>query len=89
MRKIDADALRQVLEVYSEKDSLGHTPVQLCDAMPTIDAVPVRHGEWIYVTGSNGKDYRKCSECLHTQEITGLLNYCPICGAEMKGEEDE
>ena len=39
-RLIDADALRQVLEVYSEKDSLGHTPVQLCDAMPTVDAVP-------------------------------------------------
>ena len=33
MRLIDADALRQVLEVYSEKDSLGHTPVQLCDAL--------------------------------------------------------
>ena len=41
MRLIDADDLRQVLEVFSEKDSLGHTPVQLCDAMPTIDAVEV------------------------------------------------
>ena len=42
MRLIDADDLRQVLEVFSEKDSLGHTPVQLCDAMPTIDAVEKR-----------------------------------------------
>lgn len=41
MRLINADDLRQVLEVFSEKDSLGHTPVQLCDAMPTIDAVEV------------------------------------------------
>ena len=41
MRLINADALRQVLEVYLEKDSVGHTPVQLCDAMPTVDAVPV------------------------------------------------
>ena len=41
MRLIDADALRQVLEVYSEKDSLGHTAVQLCDAMPSVDAVRV------------------------------------------------
>lgn len=38
MRLIDADDLRQVLKVFSEKDSLGHTPVQLCDAMPTIDS---------------------------------------------------
>ena len=41
------------------------------------------HGHWIYCKGSNGKDYRKCSVCLHTQEITGVLNYCPICGAKM------
>lgn len=34
MRLIDADALRQVLEVFTEKDTLGHTPLQLCDAMP-------------------------------------------------------
>ena len=35
MRPIDADALRQVREVFTEKDTLGHTPLQLCDAMPT------------------------------------------------------
>ena len=56
--------------------------------MPTIDAEPVRHGKWIVCKGSNGKDYRKCSECLHTQEITGLLNYCPVCGARMDAEND-
>ena len=43
----------------------------------------VVHGHWIYCKGSNGKDYRKCSVCLHTQEITGVLNYCPICGTRM------
>lgn len=50
---------------------------------PAVDAVPVKHGHWIYCKGSNGKDYRKCSVCLHTQEITGVLNYCSICGARM------
>lgn len=48
----------------------------------------VRHGHWIDCKGSDGKDYRKCSECLHTQNITGLLNYCPICGAKMDEVED-
>ena len=42
-------------------------------------------GEWILVKGSNGKDYHKCSKCLHTQEITGVKNYCAVCGARMKG----
>lgn len=44
-----------------------------------------KHGEWIDCKGSNGKGYRKCSECLHTQEITGLFNFCPNCGARMDG----
>lgn len=26
---------------------------------------------------------RKCSECLHAQNITGLLNCCLNCGAKM------
>lgn len=44
----------------------------------------VVQGEWILVKGSNGKDYHKCSKCLHTQEITGVKNYCAVCGARMK-----
>ena len=44
-------------------------------------------GEWVLVKGSNGKDYHKCSKCFHTQEITGVKNYCAVCGADMRGEE--
>ena len=54
MRLIDADALRQVLEVFIEKDTLWHTPLQLCDAMPTVnqwhrveDGLPKEAGEYI------------------------------------------
>ena len=47
-----------------------------------------RKGHWVLVKGSNGKDYHKCSECLHTQEITGVKNYCAVCGADMRGEEE-
>lgn len=54
---------------------------------PTIE--PQRKkGKWILVKGSNGKDYHKCSECLHTQEITGVKNYCAVCGAEIEAEEE-
>ncbi len=45
-----------------------------------------KKGKWILVKGSNGKDYHKCSECLHTQDITGVKNYCAVCGADMRGE---
>jgi hypothetical protein len=30
----------------------------------------------------------ECSECLHTQETTGIKNYCAVCGVDMRGEQD-
>lgn len=60
--------------------------INTLSALPSADAV---QGEWILVKGSNGKDYHKCSKCLHTQEITGVKNYCAVCGAIMKGGDDE
>ena len=48
-----------------------------------------KSGKWILVKGSNGKDYHKCSKCLHTQDITGVKNYCAVCGADMRGEQDD
>ena len=47
-----------------------------------------KKGKWIPVKGSNGKDYHKCSECLHTQDITGVKNYCAVCGADMIGDAE-
>ena len=54
--------------------------------LPPADVAPIKHGKWILVKGTNGKDYHKCSECLHTQEITGVKNYCAVCGARMDGK---
>lgn len=84
MRPIDADRLKAVLE-----KNFGHTGgasvlEQLIDAQPTIER---KKGKWILVKDSNGKDYHKCSECLHEQNITGVKNYCAVCGADMGGED--
>lgn len=52
---------------------------------PTVDAVPVVHGRWVFDT-VNGRECMKCSECLKTQTPTGVFTYCPNCGARMDGE---
>lgn len=52
---------------------------------PTIEAVPVRHGEWEIVIGSNGKEYMVCTCCRVSQDLTGVFTYCPNCGAKMDG----
>ena len=61
------------------------------NALPTIDAVEVRHGEWIYHNYENGNWYCTCSNCgkgdLHA--IKGTVPYCWNCGARMDGERRE
>lgn len=52
--------------------------------MPTVDAEPVRHGQWIW----DDEGYH-CSECFfhaygNTLEcFDGTYRYCPNCGAKM------
>ena len=66
-------------------DAIKHIQEQ-----PTIEAEPVRHGEWLPTRDSNKKE---CSNCgvihLIAQYPHGQANYCPNCGAKMKGANDE
>ena len=70
MRMIDADALRQVLEVFTEKDTLGHTPLQLCDAMPAAstwhrveDGLPDKVGSYLVYAPTYGGGSSSEKEC--------------------------
>lgn len=56
---------------------------------PTIDAEPVRHGEWgeTQIIGYDSKYavYTKpCSVCGHLTEMY-MPSFCPACGAKMDG----
>lgn len=76
------------LRRYCEKKHCGSVPIEYIKQMHTIEAEPVRHGQWNYrheddwcyctacgtdAEGSNG-------ECLET-------DYCPHCGARMDAED--
>lgn len=60
-------------------------------AIPSADVVERKHGKWIFdreVTTHDGWTYRQhvCSECgRFTVEAD---NYCPSCGADMRGNDD-
>lgn len=66
------------------------------DRMPTVDAAPVVHGEWI-----SAGEFEACSVCGTTQlktintyygKATKLwvkTNYCPNCGAKMDLEDEK
>ena len=56
------------------------------------DVAPVRHGRWIDAYPDIEPNpmcmYGICSECGFEQGISKYLNYCPNCGAYMRGEEE-
>lgn len=57
---------------------------------PTIEAMPVRHGEWYEIVTHNGctPDYDcVCSRC--GKSGIAYYKYCPHCGAKMDLEELE
>ena len=82
MRLIDADALEPMECGIDEMTFLAVDFDDIKNA-PTIDAEPVRYGEWVEFQKYNFE----CSECgKHvTKPSMALDNFCPNCGAKMDG----
>ena len=102
MRLIDADALQEELrnswirkaKMPMEADPFLAFAMNDIDNAPTIDAEPVKHGEWKKVKGADGgyTDFR-CSNCrryrFHNGEMLKKYLYCPNCGAKMYKEIED
>ena len=88
MRLIDADELCA--------DRVSNDPVVIAaKCAPTIDAEPVRHGEWILNPCNLYNDATwVCSVCgnewvlIDGIPLDNQMNYCPKCGARMDGGTD-
>ena len=87
MRLIDADAfLKDILTA-----GIGKTIIEYSESnigymirrRPTIDAVPIRHGQW--ETNSDRPDTLICSVCKCGFDMWkhDPHNFCPNCGAKM------
>ena len=82
MRLIDADELKRVVlrafppVAYDQALLVG----RIIDRMPTID--PVKRGRWVMQGTAYG-----CSLC-GEGVIHPFHNYCPNCGADMRGEQE-
>ena len=90
-RLIDADALAKFIDyghlnnpnekLYSENDIR-----EMIDMMPTVDAVPVKHGKWIDRNGAIVASFWERYECSECGVMSGNNKYCPNCGARMDEE---
>ena len=94
MRLIDADALCDKCK-EAKCDYLGCKEPGNCAAaeMPTIDAVPVRHGRWIKLDGAWKSMDTGAQVTMHQASCCGRYfmhapyDYCPGCGAKMDDEK--
>jgi len=93
MRLIDGDALYEQAANTAENYCGFFNEMEKVisardiEKAPTIDAVPVVHGEWIDDKSTIIGDLieRNCSLCGQrmTSCIERLMSYCPNCGAKM------
>ena len=53
--------------------------------LPSVDAVPVRHGRWTYHIDDlfPAESTKECDQCHEEQPLTCDDNFCPHCGAKM------
>ena len=94
MRLIDADDIRYIPAIIEAPNDLDYVRRYNIDKMPTIDAVPVKHGEWKDVMTEPWCtfDECKCSVCGVVEYFNKgwkKFNYCPNCGAKMDGGKDD
>ena len=96
MRLIDADALHR--KVMMETNPYGKPTIdydsgvkilEWIEQAPTVDAAPVRHGQW--ETNSDRPDTLICSVCKCGFDMWkhDSHNFCPHCGAKMDEEKSE
>lgn len=59
--------------------------------LPSVDAVPVRHGQWIYHIDDlfPAESTQECDQCHEELPLLYDDNFCPNCGAKMDGEEEK
>ena len=83
------DAIRVIDDMLMEEEQYKVWLKLGINNLKPVDAQPVRHGQWDYVTVVDDGFWR-CSNCGTPSEASGanlLYKYCPFCGADMRGEQ--
>ena len=95
MRLIDADeAVKRIAEEQDKattgtEDVTYYRAIKIIREQPTIEAKPVKWGQWIHHAGMNSK----CSCCGRYFPVAEFeqrpfdVNFCIHCGAKMKGSD--
>ena len=103
MRCTDADTKKFCIhsdglgycDILSDGETLQYCVESPCPHEKLVEYEPVRHGRWIEKEGLFGETFYRCSACeedivlLEGEPMDNWYNYCPNCGADMRGTKDE
>ena len=97
-RLIDANALHEKImkdndNDLSRKENIAQILLRI-ETAPTIEAEPIKHGQWVLCVDQNGVDNDNnnyaylCSQCHHqdVHSTNAKVNFCWNCGAKMDKE---
>jgi len=100
MRMIDADALIEDIDGdLTDSIAEGRAIEKIMNA-PTIEERKTGHwidAEWVRINTGEKRKGRRCSACgsgyfrydVSVNTVSDIPNYCPNCGADMRGEGHE
>lgn len=67
-------------------ESITEMIYELENSIESADVQTIRRGRWITITNERGSD-TICSRCYKTMVVM-RTDFCPTCGADMRGEEN-
>ena len=80
------EAIVMLEDMEGRRDEDGYIRVYKCDVIDNLRSLPTveerKEGEWINDTNYSGWT---CTNCGY-HDGNAVYNYCPNCGAKMKGE---
>ena len=89
------DLIKQICDVCGEGEKYNGVMCRCCrfdDFIGVVDNIPSaeperKKGEWIVHDYAFGRERYECAECKGRCDLE--YNFCPSCGADMRGEQDE
>ncbi len=100
MNCVDKDKLPLIFAKAINEFEDTHVPIsevaikigQTIQKLPTADVAEVKHGKWInaYISGVHHYRCTNCGEYIEATWTSNFdYNYCPNCGADMRGGRTE
>ena len=71
---------------YLGEDALSYA-IKMVELEPSADVRENVKGEWLHKKTTD--DYHVTGQCSNCHERRRIDNFCPNCGADMRGEQDE